>query len=410
MAVSGLFVTPGTLTNLDPSSEIGNGLSVTKDGIIALKSGVLVENDGLWDISDHSPGVNTLQIGDDIIGEVHNLQPKVAIIRIISVEKEGMQEKSLSAQQLFADITVTELCDRFMPSAGDAMRRRDIIRARVTSTEPMVRATTKEDASLGVLHALCTACGAPLLADDAVPDFNVSCSRCDYTGYRVLSSDFNNLNGLEPSLLNREGTRWSKEAENMLGHDGARPYLSPVADHRRGWSHEIPKEALRSRSSQGRDRPRRDMHEAKCTLCGTDTKVPFKPTAGKPIRCSSCLDLVKQGEADEDKLAAERKLLISMRKESEANAPLRLFVGRLSREVNEDLLRETFSEHGEVVDFHMPIDRETGNPRGFAFVTISPKSAGEAAIKALNGSELEGRKIVVEASQRDSNKGRRNRR
>ena len=150
MAVSGLFVTPGTLTNLDPSSEIGNGLSVTKDGIIALKSGVLVENDGLWDISDHSPGVNTLQIGDDIIGEVHNLQPKVAIIRIISVEKEGMQEKSLSAQQLFADITVTELCDRFMPSAGDAMRRRDIIRARITATEPMVRATTKEDASLGL--------------------------------------------------------------------------------------------------------------------------------------------------------------------------------------------------------------------------------------------------------------------
>ena len=410
MAASGLSVTPGTLTNLDPSSKIGNGLSVTKEGIIALKSGVLVEKDGLWVVSDSRPGVNSLQIGDDIIGEVHNLQPKVAIIKVMSVEKEGMQGKSLSAKQLFADITVTELCDRFMPSAGDAMRRRDIIRARITATEPMVRATTKEDASLGVLHALCTACGDPLQADDAVPDFNVSCGRCDYSGYRVLSSDFNNLNGLDPSVLNREGTRWSKEAENMLGHDGARPYLSPVADHRRGWSHEIPKEALRSRPSQGRDRPRREMHEAKCTLCGTDTKVPFKPTAGKPIRCSSCLDLVKQGEADEDKLAAERKLLISIRKEAEANAPLRLFVGRLSRGVTEDLLRETFSEHGEVVDFHMPIDRETGNPRGFAFVTISPKSAGEAAIKALNGSEIEGRKIVVEASQRESNNGRRNRR
>ena len=410
MAASGLSVTPGTLTNLDPSSKIGNGLSVTKEGIIALKTGVLVEKDGLWVVSDSRPGVNSLQIGDDIIGEVHNLQPKVAMIKVMSVEKEGMQGKSLSAKQLFADITVTELCDRFMPSAGDAMRRRDIIRARITATEPMVRATTKEDASLGVLHALCTACGDPLQADDAVPDFNVSCGRCDYSGYRVLSSDFNNLNGLDPSVLNREGTRWSKEAENMLGHDGARPYLSPVADHRRGWSHEIPKEALRSRPSQGRDRPRREMHEAKCTLCGTDTKVPFKPTAGKPIRCSSCLDLVKQGEADEDKLAAERKLLISIRKEAEANAPLRLFVGRLSRGVTEDLLRETFSEHGEVVDFHMPIDRETGNPRGFAFVTISPKSAGEAAIKALNGSEIEGRKIVVEASQRESNKGRRNRR
>lgn len=410
MVASDVSVTPGTLTDIDPASELGNGLSISRDGVVALTSGFLVEKDGRWSVSNLQPGVNTLQIGDDIIGEVHNLQPKVAIIRVISVEREGMHEKSLPAQQLFADITVTELCDRFMPSAGDAMRRRDIIRARVTATEPMVRATTKADSTLGVLHAMCTACGSPLHADDTTPDFNVICRRCDYTGYRVLSSDFTNLNGLETAKLNREGTRWSKEAENLLGHDGARPYLSPVADHRRGWSHEMPKEAMRTRSSQSRDRPRREMHEAKCTLCGTETKVPFKPTPGKPIRCSACLDLVKQGEADEDKLAAERKMLISMRKEAEANAPLRLFVGRLSREVNEDLLRATFSEHGEVVDLHMPVDRDTGNKRGFAFVTVSPKSAGEAAIKALNGSDLEGRKIVVEASQRDDGKRRGNRR
>ena len=56
MAVSGLFVTPGTLTNLDPSSRSEMGFR-HKDGIIALKSGVLVENDGLQDISDHSHGV-----------------------------------------------------------------------------------------------------------------------------------------------------------------------------------------------------------------------------------------------------------------------------------------------------------------------------------------------------------------
>ena len=143
------------------------------------------------------------------------------------------------------------------------------------------------------------------------------------------------------------------------------------------------------------------MHDAKCTLCGKDTKVPFKPTMGKPIRCSECLESVKQGDADEEKLAAERKLLISLRKEAEANAPLRLFVGRLSREATEADIKKAFGEHGEVVDFHMPVDRDTGNPRGFAFVTLSPKSAGEAAIKALNGAELAGRKIVVEASQRE---------
>ena len=74
----------------------------TKEGIIALKSGVLVEKDGLWVVSDSRPGVNSLQIGDDIIGEVHNLQPKVAIIKVMSVERRNAG-KSLSAKQLFAD-------------------------------------------------------------------------------------------------------------------------------------------------------------------------------------------------------------------------------------------------------------------------------------------------------------------
>ena len=403
MGTSSDVVSPGQLTDISPDSELGAGLSTTDRGVVALVTGTLHQEDGAWSVKESNLGVNSLEVGDDFIGEVHGLQPKVAIIRIISVEKPGMEAKSLPAEELFADITVTELCDRFMPSAGDAMKKRDIVRARVTSTDLMVRATTKSEDTLGVLHAICPSCGKPLHASDSKPDFNVACNRCDYTGYRVLSSDFNRLNGLDSSNLNREGTRWSSEAEGMLGHDGARPYLSPVAEHRRGWTHEIPRQAARSRSRQGRDRPRREMHDAKCTLCGVDTKVPFKPTMGKPIRCRECLDLVKKGEADEEKL-------VSQKKEAEANAPLRLFVGRLSREATEATIKKAFGEHGEVVDFHMPVDRDTGNPRGFAFVTLSPKSAGEAAIIALNGAELAGRKIVVEASQREGGDRRRKRR
>ena len=77
--------------------------------------------------------------------------------------------------------------------------------------------------------------------NDKKVDFNVACTRCDYSGYRVLSSDFGNgfssKNGDTISSLNREGERWSSAADSMLGHDGARPYLSPVADFRRGISH-----------------------------------------------------------------------------------------------------------------------------------------------------------------------------
>ena len=48
----------------------------------------------------------------------------------------------------------------------------------------------------------------------------------------------------------------------MLGHDGARPYLSPAADHRRGWTHEIPESAKRASSPRGRGgRP-----ERRCSL------------------------------------------------------------------------------------------------------------------------------------------------
>ena len=398
------IVTPGVLTHIDPQSKLGHGLALSDNGVIAVASGFLSQEEGIWHVVNNNSTVNSLEVGDEIIGEVHGLQPKVAIIRILSVQKEGSEEKSLPAEQMFADITVTELCDRFMPSAGDAMRKRDIIRAMILTTEPIARATTKSHKSLGVLHAICTTCGYTLQASDKTVDFNVECPRCDYRGYRVLSSDFNNVNGLDIVKINREGTRWSAEAENMLGHDGARPYLSPVADHRRGWIHSAPKSGINSRSNRGQNRPRREMHDAKCTLCGDNTKVPFEPTMGKPIRCRDCLDKVKQGVADKEMLAKERNLLIKQKKEHEKNAPLRLFVGRLPRDALEEDLRNLFGKHGNVVDFHMPVDRETGNPRGFAFVTMSPKSSGEVAIEKLNGSEFGGRKIVVEASQKDERK------
>ena len=103
----------------------------------------------------------------------------------------------------------------------------------------------------------------------------------------------------------------------MLGHDGARPYLSPLADYRRGMSHEMPDSVRRQRAAQsrggGRGGPRREMHPTTCTLCETKTKVPFKPTPGKPIRCRDCMDKVKEGKASKDELAKERKVLNSAR-------------------------------------------------------------------------------------------------
>ena len=55
------------------------------------------------------------------------------------------------------------------------------------------------------------------------------------------------------------------EMDGRLGHNGARPYLSPMADYRRGEDHEMP--ANQANRPVGRDgRPRREMHAAKCIL------------------------------------------------------------------------------------------------------------------------------------------------
>lgn len=85
-----------------------------------------------------------------------------------------------------------------------------------------------------------------------------------------------------------------------------------------------------------------------------------------------------------------------------------LYVGNLSFDTTEDGLREAFAEHGEVASARIITDRETGRSRGFAFVEIDDESA-EAAIEAMNGTELDGRPLRVnEARERESRGPRRN--
>ena len=85
---------------------------------------------------------------------------------------------------------------------------------------------------------------------------------------------------------------------------------------------------------------------------------------------------------------------------------MKMFVGNLSFDTSEQQLKELFSEHGEVTEVHMPDDRETGRPRGFAFVTMDSKSAKVNAIKALDGTERDGRDLKVnEAKPREDRGG-----
>lgn len=80
----------------------------------------------------------------------------------------------------------------------------------------------------------------------------------------------------------------------------------------------------------------------------------------------------------------------------------KLFVGSLPWAVNDEALKEAFTQYGSVVSAKVVTDRQTGRSRGFGFVEMESDSEASAAIEALNGSDLNGRNIVVnEAKPKD---------
>ena len=73
----------------------------------------------------------------------------------------------------------------------------------------------------------------------------------------------------------------------------------------------------------------------------------------------------------------------------------KLFVGNLSFNVTENDLQDAFAAHGTVVETNLMMDRMSGRPRGFGFVTMSNAEEAQKAIEALNGKPLDGRDITV---------------
>ena len=82
-----------------------------------------------------------------------------------------------------------------------------------------------------------------------------------------------------------------------------------------------------------------------------------------------------------------------------------MYVGNLSFNTTELELRDVFSQHGTVAETKMVMDRETGRPRGFAFVEMGSEQDAKQAIDQLNGRELGGRTLTVNEAQERSGGG-----
>jgi cold-inducible RNA-binding protein len=76
----------------------------------------------------------------------------------------------------------------------------------------------------------------------------------------------------------------------------------------------------------------------------------------------------------------------------------RLYVGNLSFNTTEMTLRDLFAQAGTVAEIKVMLDRETGRPRGFAFVEMSSESEAQAAVAQFNSRELDGRQLKVDVA------------
>lgn len=83
---------------------------------------------------------------------------------------------------------------------------------------------------------------------------------------------------------------------------------------------------------------------------------------------------------------------------------MNIYVGNLSRTVTEDALKQVFEQYGPVQSVRVMKDKFTGEARGFAFVTMVEAEHAQQAISALDGYDLEGRKLKVNEAREPENR------
>jgi len=85
---------------------------------------------------------------------------------------------------------------------------------------------------------------------------------------------------------------------------------------------------------------------------------------------------------------------------------MNIYIGNLPYSISEDELRDLFAAHGEISSANIIMDRDSGRSKGFGFIEMPDKAQGEAAINAINQTDVQGRSVRVnEARPKDDNRG-----
>lgn len=417
------LVTPGTNIGIVGELQAGEGTMTIDDRIVATTTGYSRIEDGTITV-EASKSIVNIEIGDTVICQFEKLQEKGGEARILVVEgKNG----DVLPHQLQGHFHVTRIVDRFLHTVADAVRRRDVARAVVTEVTPVVRLDFRERDDCGILHAICPSCGDTLKAV-VNGDWNVACSTCKYNSYRALADNFGaGWVELEQgaSTLNLSGKRWGKEAEQLFAHGSSGRATYIAADVR-----EDGRERTYFRfegQAQGRGRGQKAAPGCRLFVGGLPREIDtekLRELFGKHGAMTDCIVMTDDSgasrgfgfvtysekshadaaikELDGHKLHGRR---IGVRdadnKEKRTKGPakgLKLYVGNLPFDTDEKAITGFFGDHATISEIALATDK-AGKPKGFAFVFINEKDKGDDVVKALNGKELNGRRIKVDISQ-----------
>ena len=108
-------------------------------------------------------------------------------------------------------------------------------------------------------------------------------------------------------------------------------------------------------------------------------------------------------EKNDGKFFLHKSAITKLRKILES----KLYVGNMSYNTSEDELRKLFSEVGTVTDLVIIMDKFSGRPKGFGFVTMSTAAEAEAAIAKYNGQQVDGRELKVNKARPREDRGNR---
>jgi len=424
------IITPGADLGTSENRTPGAGVIEENGRLVATLVGTVNDNEGVVSVGTEG-GIIRPEVGDTVIAVVSRINEKNGEATLLAICDKP--ERGFLPNDQFVQFHVTDICDRYLHHIGDALRRRDLIRATVSQADPIVKITMKKEDSNGVLWALCPACGDVFEADGD-GDWNVRCPTCDEQTFRALADDY--LGGEGLAALNKAGKRWSPAAEKVFARGSSGRATFIAADVRNDGRERSYFRFEAESGGRGGGGGRRNQHTPGCRLfvgglpfsVDTDSLRKMFVAHGELNDCVVICDEAGKSKgfgfvtfeakehADSAIKALDRSKIDGRRigvRDSDAPrdkkpdrkhaSGARLYVGNLPFKATEDDLKALFNEHCKVTGLDWTRDK-AGQPKAFAFITIQPESDAAVVIEKVNGSELKGRKIRVDSANSGASK------